>query len=110
MSAEAVQRYISTYLATYVDASRGMMGKRGLQNLLIDSYEAGIANWTPRMAEEFKARRGYELLPWMRPVPLRLAPNHRRAHRAEPLPPGSRHHEGAGYGYLLREPRVVPRL
>lgn len=65
MSAEAVQRYISTYLATYVDASRGMMGKRGLQNLLIDSYEAGIANWTPRMAEEFKARRGYELLPWM---------------------------------------------
>ena len=45
MSAEAVQRYISTYLATYVDASRGMMGKRGLQNLLIDSYEAGIANW-----------------------------------------------------------------
>lgn len=65
MSAEAVQRYIATYLTTYDDATGGRLGKKGLQNLLIDSYEAGIANWTPLMREEFKARRGYDLRPWM---------------------------------------------
>ena len=35
------------------------------QYLLIDSYEAGWETWTPKMAQEFEARRGYSLLPWM---------------------------------------------
>lgn len=30
-----------------------------------DSYEAGNANWTPRMKEEFYARRGYDLTPYL---------------------------------------------
>lgn len=65
MSAEAVQKYLATYLATYEDATGGMMGERGLRSLVIDSYEAGITNWTPLMRKEFIARRGYDMLKWM---------------------------------------------
>ncbi len=65
MSAEAVRRYISTYLASYDFVMHSKEGKNPLTNLLIDSYEAGITNWTPLMAEEFKARRGYDMIPWM---------------------------------------------
>ncbi|MBU0640578.1 MAG: hypothetical protein KKB50_17085 [Planctomycetes bacterium] len=50
----------------------GMMGKvlqdlgplagRTLNNCLIDSYEVGHQNWTPRFRDEFKQRRGYDPL------------------------------------------------
>ena len=33
--------------------------------VLTDSYEAGQMTWTRNMFEEFKARRGYNLLPWL---------------------------------------------
>ena len=35
----------------------------GLTYIHLDSYEAGKATWTPRMREEFKARKGYDCLP-----------------------------------------------
>ncbi|MCP4783246.1 MAG: hypothetical protein GY878_06820 [Fuerstiella sp.] len=31
----------------------------------IDSWEAGCQNWTASMPEEFRRRRGYDLLPWL---------------------------------------------
>ena len=31
----------------------------------IDSWEVGCQNWTPRFREEFKARRGYDLMPFL---------------------------------------------
>lgn len=33
--------------------------------MLIDSYETGNMNWTPKMMDEFKSRRGYNLLPYI---------------------------------------------
>lgn len=65
LDGEAVKRYLDTFLAYYEDASGGKMGAKGIQNILIDSYEAGIANWTKRMPDEFKARRGYDLVKWL---------------------------------------------
>lgn len=62
---DAVSRYINHHLDSYQEASKGLMGKRGVQYLLIDSYEAGWETWTPRMAEEFERRRGYSIYPWM---------------------------------------------
>lgn len=38
---------------------------RGLKFILLDSYEAGTPTWTPRMREEFQARRGYDPLPFL---------------------------------------------
>ncbi|HYA48451.1 MAG TPA: glycosyl hydrolase, partial [Burkholderiales bacterium] len=43
----------------------GLMGKRGLQYVITDSWEAGVANWTDRMMAEFSRRRGYDLTPWL---------------------------------------------
>ena len=36
----------------------------GLKMLHMDSWEMGAQNWTPRFREEFKKRRGYDLLPY----------------------------------------------
>jgi hypothetical protein len=64
--AGAVKRYINTYLDTYVSAAGAdLVGKRGVRAVLNDSIEVGAANWTERLEAEFKARRGYDLTPWM---------------------------------------------
>ena len=62
---EAVRDYITYYINMYKDASGNLMGKRGLQYLLIDSYEAGWETWTAKMAQEFEHRRGYSVLQWL---------------------------------------------
>lgn len=60
----AVRRYIDSYLALYQDASGGRLGPDGVDALLTDSWEAGFQNWTPALLAEFKARRGYDPLPY----------------------------------------------
>lgn len=62
---DAYHRYFVKYLDMYKEATGGMIGSRGITELLVDSYEAGWQTWTPRMFEEFEARRGYSMLPWM---------------------------------------------
>jgi len=61
----AFRKYLTTYLDMYVDASNGQIGQKGIQYILTDSYEAQQETWTPAMMQEFKRRRGYDLLPWM---------------------------------------------
>lgn len=46
-------------------ADIGPLAGKTLNNVLIDSYEVGCQNWTPKMREEFRARRGYDLLPYL---------------------------------------------
>ncbi len=62
---DAWMRYFRTYVDLYNEAAGGMLGENGIRYLLVDSYEAGACTWTPKLAEEFKARRGYDLLPWL---------------------------------------------
>jgi hypothetical protein len=38
---------------------------QGLVATHIDSWENGSQNWTGKMREEFQARRGYDLIPWL---------------------------------------------
>ncbi len=40
----------------------GPLAGKTLNNSLIDSYEVGQQNWTPRFREEFQKRRGYDPL------------------------------------------------
>ena len=61
----AWEKYVRTYLDMYKKASGGLMGSRGVQYVLTDSYEAECETWTPAMYEEFAARRGYDLKAWM---------------------------------------------
>ena len=46
-------------------ADVGPLAGRTLVATHIDSWEVGSQNWTPRMREEFKQRRGYDLLPFL---------------------------------------------
>ena len=62
---DAFARYLRTYLDMYKEAAGGLLGEHGIQYLLVDSYESGAQTWTPRMREEFQARRGYDLMPWL---------------------------------------------
>ncbi|CAM8671313.1 glycosyl hydrolase [Sphingobium cupriresistens] len=64
--AAAVRRYLETYLGMYRDTvGADWIGKKGISALLTDSIEVGASNWTPRIVEEFQARRGYDPTPFL---------------------------------------------
>src|SRR5450759_674853 len=65
LSAEYCKAYFTEYLNQYKDATGGLMGKKGLQYMITDSWEAGTLNWTDKMMIEFKNRRGYDMIPWL---------------------------------------------
>lgn len=62
---EAWKRYFTHYLDMYKKAANGLMGEKGIQYMVTDSYEAGASTWTANIPAEFKKRRGYDLKPWM---------------------------------------------
>jgi hypothetical protein len=65
MSRKHVKAYFDNYLDQYKDTVGALMGKRGLQYVITDSWEAGVANWTDEMFAEFSRRRGYDMHPWL---------------------------------------------
>lgn len=65
LDADAVRKYINTYLDMYKDATGGLMGNEGLTHLILDSYEAGHMTWTKNLPAEFAQRRGYDIKTWM---------------------------------------------
>jgi hypothetical protein len=65
LSAEHVKAYFNNYFDQYKDATGGLMGVKGLQYVVTDSWEAGTQNWTDNMMTEFKMHRGYDMLPWL---------------------------------------------
>ncbi len=60
-----VKAYLDNYLGQYKDAVGELMGKRGLQYMITDSWEAGAQNWTDEMIAEFTRRRGYDMRQWL---------------------------------------------
>jgi len=60
-----VRGYLEHYLDIYRDAMQEPLGAGSVQNLLTDSWEAGVQNWTPTLLAQFKARRGYDPLPYV---------------------------------------------
>jgi len=62
--------YVKSYMDNYLDSYKQTvgadnMGKRGIEYVITDSWEAGAQNWTDNMIAEFEKRRGYSPLPWM---------------------------------------------
>ena len=64
MSRSAVDAFWAGYPARLI-ADAGPNAGRSFGRLEIDSYEAGLQDWTPAMREEFRHRRGYDPLPWL---------------------------------------------
>lgn len=61
----AVRKYIDTYLDMYKDATGNQLGPKGLEYMVLDSYEAGHMTWTKTLPDEFQKRRGYAITPWL---------------------------------------------
>ncbi len=64
MSREAVEFHMNHVLGE-IKRRLGTLVGSVFTHLHFDSYEAGEPSWTPKMADEFKSRRGYELIPYL---------------------------------------------
>lgn len=64
MSREAMDAFWDGMMAKVIDRVGPLAGKT-LNNALIDSYEVGGQNWTPKFREEFRERRGYDPMPFL---------------------------------------------
>jgi alpha-L-rhamnosidase len=64
--AAAVRAYMEHYLAMYeAVVGKENIGKRGIRGFLTDSTEVGSSNWSAIVPSTFKARRGYDITPWL---------------------------------------------
>ena len=61
-----VTNYMEGYLKMYAETvGPERMGAGGISHLLTDSIEVGPQNWTDKMLDEFRGRRGYDARPWL---------------------------------------------
>jgi hypothetical protein len=60
----AFDRYWRAVVEPLLDAAGGLAG-RSLRYLHTDSWEIDHFNWTPTFVEEFRARRGYDPVPYL---------------------------------------------
>jgi len=66
LNREHVAAYANDYLDAYQQAvGPELMGARGVQAMVTDSWEAGAQNWTEDMIGRFQRRRGYDPTPWL---------------------------------------------
>jgi len=64
------RRYVKDYFEKYLDSYKETvgadeMGKKGIQYVINDSWEAGSQNWTDNMLSQFKTLRGYDATSWL---------------------------------------------
>ncbi|HXE51955.1 MAG TPA: glycosyl hydrolase, partial [Tepidisphaeraceae bacterium] len=64
LSRAAVQRHFAAYVAKLAPLGACRDGNV-IVSTHIDSWEAGSGNWTAGFREEFRRRRGYDLLPYL---------------------------------------------
>ena len=64
LSARASAFHIEQLLAT-LRANLGPVIGKELRHVHFDSFEAGAADWTANLPAEFKALRGYDIIPWL---------------------------------------------
>lgn len=65
LSPEPWKRYFRNYLDMSREAAGGYFGDKGIRFILNDSFEAGSQTWTDILPDEFKVRRGYDMIPWL---------------------------------------------
>ena len=64
MNREAVKHFWNTYPSMLLDLAGEEAGTT-FRRLEIDSYEAGSQDWTMSMPNDFKEKRGYDIIPWL---------------------------------------------
>jgi hypothetical protein len=78
--AGAFRRYWDAVVEPLI-ADAGPMAGKTLKYLYTDSWEVEVANWTPTLREEFKTRRGYDLLPWLPAIAGKIINNREQTDR-----------------------------
>ena len=71
LSREALDSYWHAMLDKVVADNRPLIGN-GWNIVLIDSYEVGTQNWSPKFREDFMSLRGYDPLPYLPAVTGRI--------------------------------------
>jgi (4-O-methyl)-D-glucuronate---lignin esterase len=64
MNRTAVEFHLDHIIAEAKEHLGALFGN-GFNFYHFDSYEAGTPDWTPAMREDFKSRRGYDLIPFL---------------------------------------------
>jgi hypothetical protein len=64
LSKKDVQAYVEEYVKM-ISSTAGPYWGKSFTSFVMDSWEAGLENWTEEMQEEFKARRGYAMIKYL---------------------------------------------
>lgn len=70
-SKEALDIHFNAFMMPLLDTLRPWCGKT-FKALVIDSWEAGKQNWTDKLPDYFKNKRGYDITPYMLAVTGRI--------------------------------------
>jgi hypothetical protein len=71
-------KYVQEYFKGYMDPMRAHLGDlvgSTVQYMTMDSWEAGMQNWTDEMIPEFQKRRGYDPTPYLPVLAGRVVEN-----------------------------------
>jgi hypothetical protein len=71
-------KYVQQYFAGYMDPMRAHLGNligSTVQYMTMDSWEAGMQNWTDAMIPQFQQRRGYDPRPYLPVLAGRVVEN-----------------------------------
>jgi hypothetical protein len=60
-----VQKQFDNWFGAVFAKTDSVLAKRVLKYMHIDSWECGCQNWSDNFANEFRARRGYDLMPYL---------------------------------------------
>lgn len=63
-SKEAMEYHLNKFFEKLLPSLEPLASK-GMAGVLIDSYEVGFQNWTKNLPQEFKSRRGYDLVRYL---------------------------------------------
>lgn len=61
MDAEAIRFHLSQYAERILETEK-RCGAKTVTDLLLDSWEQGTQNWSARLPDEFRKRRGYDMM------------------------------------------------
>jgi len=64
MDAKAVEKHFNSYAAKFIDLSKKLIGKP-IDQMQMESWEAGIQNWTDGFENEFSKRNGYSIMQYL---------------------------------------------
>ena len=66
LSKEAITFHFNQLVGKVVEKNRELAGQaKALVGVHVDSWECGEQNWTPSMREDFRTRRGYDLVSFL---------------------------------------------